>query len=47
MRRALEGHHRSVYEDGSPESDYAVGLALAIVSWGTARASTRTRRVWV
>ena len=32
MRRALESLRRSVDEDGSPESEYAIALALALVS---------------
>ena len=31
-RRALESLRRSVDEDGSPESEFALGLALALVS---------------
>ena len=32
MRRALESLRRSVDEDGSPELEFAVALALALVS---------------
>ena len=32
MRRALESLRRSVDEDGSPESEFALPLALALVS---------------
>jgi hypothetical protein len=32
MRRALEGLRKAVDEDGSPENEFAVAVALAIVA---------------
>jgi hypothetical protein len=32
MRRALEALRRSVDEDGAPESEYVVALAVALVA---------------
>jgi hypothetical protein len=43
MRRALESLRRSVDEDGSPESEFALALALALLRHAKGRVHGSSR----